>query len=642
MLISSFDQGMDPSFTRTIKLDILVSLCIDPKAIDAVLAELRTYVRHNDKEFVCASIRAVGKIAELARVVYDRRALTVDINATRARADADLIALNCLSGLVTLSEFSRNEMVVGECAVTMQRILAQLWSSDGDAVAHLVNDQTKIQERALKRLFLILARALSIDSDDEDEEVNEKHQQLRSRAVRVPDAAIAATLWIIGEWSTMQETIVSPWAVENSHKSTIRLEILRLLAKSFPEIDSQTKLQAIHLSSKILLMLNTDSSLSTHVDKEQAICEFILSMGRIDVVQDVRDRARFESGILQLSVGLIHDTAALPSPPDNASNSLNLEKAKSILLKQKPTASSLPLSGQSSDATVYIESLRFGTLSSIVGYKSSGSGQPLPEWADVDSPSSLRDQSLQHESKETKRDGIAGPSSGLYSSSSSSDESSSSDDSSSSGNSSSDSSDESESSSESSDDDDRGVLRAFASNEINNQTTVAPTNMMADTHIPSLLNKDSDGTSSSSSSSSSESDSSSDSESDNKGDSDSAKYYKNTPAVGTILDMSVASQPQTQTQYETQASNASPTIASGLEDLVMTPLVVDKNDLDKTANTNIESSAWIKYVKPELGGGLLVKMRYLRGSVKINECKMMGLDPENPSTVCLQVHIENK
>lgn len=633
-----FVKGVDPSFTRMIKLDILVSLCIDPAAIDAVLTELRTYVRHNDKAFACASIRAVGKIAELARVVYDRRALTGDIDTTRARADANLIALNCLSGLVSLSEFSRNEMVVGECAETMQRILAQLWSSDGEVMTTAVNDPTKIQERVLKRLFIVLARALMAENDEDEEEQNAKQKQLTSRAVRVPDSAVASILWIIGEWTTMNETLTGPWTVENTHKSMIRLETLRLLAKSFSEIDSQTKLQAIHLASKILLMLKSDPSLSNQVDKEQAVCEFILSMGRVDVMQDVRDRSRYESSVLQVSIGLAHDVAALTSVPGNASSSLSLEKAKSMLLKPKPTASSLPLNGQELGSAENEDLFRFGTLSSIVGYKSGGSGQPLPKWADCDTPSSLRDQSvLQHESEPTRRDGIAESPSDLYSSSSSDDETSS-DDSSSDSSSSDDSSVDEESdsdSSESSDEEKPGVISMFGSNGANHQKPVAPV-MQPSAPVASLLNNDSD------SSSSSDSDSSS-SDSEESSDEDAPKGVNvaNTPAVGTILDMSTTSQQSISAQYTTQTSNASSTVASGLEDLVMTPLVIDKNDA-AGASKSFDSSAWKEYVRPELGGGLFVKMRYLRGMSRSNECKIMGLDPERHNTVCLQVHIENR
>jgi hypothetical protein len=103
-----------------------------------------------------------------------------------------------------------------------------------------------------------------------------------------------------------------------------------------------------------------------------------------------------------------------------------------------------------------------------------------------------------------------------------------------------------------------------------------------------------------------------------------------------------ANQPQITTQYACQNSNVSSIVAAGLEDLVMTPLVVDKNDVSKSTKSNGESSTWKEYVRPELGGGLLVKMRFLRGTSRANECKIMGLDPENASTVCLQVHIENK
>lgn len=627
-----FIKGTDPSFTRMIKLDILVSLCIDPAAIDAVLTELRSHVRHNDKAFVCATIRAVGKIAELARVVYDRRALSGDIEETKGRSDANLIALNCLSGLVSLSEFSRNEMVVGECAETMQRILAQLWSGDGE-VSVVVNDPTKIQERALKRIFILLARALMIESEEKDGEQNDKQKQLTSRAVRVADSAIASMLWIVGEWATMNEVLTGPWNVDNSNKSMIRLETLRLLAKSFIEVDTQTKLQAVHLASKVLVMLKADPSLSTEANKEQAICEFILSMGRSDIVQDVRDRSRYESGVLQSSIGLTHDTTGLASLPNN-SNLMSFDKAKAMLLKPKPTSSSLPLNGQELGSAENNDLFRFGTLSSIVGYKSGGSRQPLPKWADVDAPSSLRSVQL-HESEPNRRDGIAESPSNLYSSSSSDDETSSSEDSTSSSDDS--SSSDSESDSDSSDEEKPGVIGMFGTNGVNGEMPSPPA-LQQDAHLPSLLNNGSD------SSSPSDSDSSSESDSDESSDDEAQKIVNGVPStsrVGTILDMSSKSQP-VPTQYATQMSNLSSTVAAGLEDLVMTPLVVNKNDAESAISTNSESSAWKEYVRPELGGGLFVKMRFLRGAKRMSECKIMGLDPGNPSTVCLQVHIENK
>jgi hypothetical protein len=308
-----------------------------------------------------------------------------------------------------------------------------------------------------------------------------------------------------------------------------------------------------------------------------------------------------------------------------------------MLLKQKPTASSIPMNGQELGSGESEELFRFGTLSSIVGYKSGGSGQALPKWADVDSPSSLRDSSvLQHESEPTRRDGVAGTSSGLYSSSSSDDGSSSSDDgSSSSDDSGSESSEESDSSDESTEEEKPDVISMFGTNGVNNLIPSIPP-MKTNAPVPSLLNKDSDESSSSS-------DSDSSSESDDSSEYEPSKGVNgvgSTQAVGNILDMSAVSQPLITTQYASQVSNASSSVAAGLEGLVMSPLVVDKNELSEASNTNC--SAWKEYVRPELAGGLLVKMRFLRGLSRVNECKIMGLDPDASSTVCLQVHVENK
>lgn len=648
-------QGMDPSFTRMIKLDILVSLCIDPTAIDAVLTELRTYVRHNDKTFACAAIHAVGKITELARVVYDRRAHTAGLDAASARENANVIALNCLSGLVTLSEYSKNEKVVGECAETMQRILAQLWSCNGCVSSKhsngmglpATNDPARVQESALKRLLLILVRAISRVEVNGDEEGTEQNQ-LEMRAVCVPDSAVSSILWVIGEWFIMSETMSSPWSLDKSKKANIRLEILRLLAKSFSEVNPQMKLQAVHLASKVLFMLKANQQLSVDTTiQECAICEFILAMGRVDVLQDIRDRSRYESNVLHMSIGLSHDTSALQSLPGNAV-SISVENARSMLLHGKPTASSLPLDGKEFGSVKNETDLfRFGTLSSIVGHRTGGSNMSLPKWADADSPSSLRDPMA------PKPDEIIGEggldSGGLYSSSSEEDSSSDDDSSSSSSESSSDDSDDSdddssdsESDDSSDDDDDNEKLDAgnngvFGSNALGVKPLIPIPTQEPEALLPSLMNdiaRDS--------SSSSDDDSDSDDSDESSDDEDANIHALAKPSVGTLFDMEAAANPsQFPMQYSKQTSDTSSTVAAGLEDLVMTPLVMDKQDTAQPSNIDNESGLWKDFVRPELGGGLFVKARFLHGRSRAREAKVIGLDPTNPSTVCLQVHIEN-
>ena len=633
-----FVKGMDPSFTRTIKLDILVSLCHDPKAIESVLTELRIYVRHSDKAFACAAIRAVGKIAELARVVYDRRAHNDDgMDVDSARAESNVIVLNCLSGLITLSEFSKNAEVVGECAETMQRILSQLWSDDG--VTSPVADQAGVQEKALKRLLLILVRSLNTNddasvNDDDDEEISAEQTRLEKKTVRVPHAAVASIIWIIGEWLTMPKSMISPWNISEEGKSKIRAEVLRLLAKSFTSLDAQIKLQAVHLASKILVMNKADqASLNP---KECAMSELIHAMARVDVLQDVRDRARCEGNILHMSVGLDHDTSALEEMPPNTTP-VSVDTAKSMLLKRKPNASSLPLDSQEfGSAKNETDLFRFGTLSNVLSSRAMGSTVPLPQWAEKDSSNDLRDPSAGNISE------LNGEEGGLYSSSSEDESSSSSsdDDSSSSDDSSEEESDDdsSNSDSDSSDDSDEDNDNTGLINMT--PTTTAPIQMQEAT-MPSLINNQvEDASSSDSSDDSSDSDESSGSDEALENVDTNAKVDQ-TPAVGNILDMdSTDLVPQTP-QYNKQTSSSS-SVVSGLEGLVMAPLVTSKDDLNKPSSIDDESGAWKDYVKPELSGGLHVKMRFVHGRSRTKEARVLGVDPQNPSTVCLQVHIENK
>lgn len=618
-----FVKGMDPPFTRMIKLDILVSLSTDPKSIDAVLAELRTYVRHSDKAFACAAIRAVGKVAELARIAYDLRAYTTrDMDAASAREISDSIALNCLSGLVTLSEFSKNIEVVGECAKTMQRILSQLSSDDG--IANTVNDTARIQERVLKRLLIILLRSLNPIKENDDEEQPAEQTQVQLRAVLVPDLAVASIIFIIGDWLTMSESMQSLWRVDEQTRSKFRLEVLRLLGKHFIKLDSQIKLQAVHLASKVLLLLKGNLSSTINAsNKERAVSEFILAMARIDVIQDVRDRARYEGNVLHMSVGLSYDSSALLQLPQGAS-SITLEMSKSMFLCRKPNSSSLPLDNKVFSGRNTVDPFRFGTLSNVVNTRMAGSTNPLPSWASTNSPSTLRDATVFNKSENTidKTE--------LYSSSS--DVSSSSDDSSSSSseNESSDSDSESTDSSVNGNliqiNDISNAMPTFARNAKptsprNNATFV----QNASSIIPSRSNG------------AAQDESSSDSSSDDSSDSNDSSGQK-IGTSGGILDKDIAT---THAPAHYRQTSSSSSVAAGLEDLVMAPLVGSKNDVGKPSSLDEDCGVWKEYVRPSLSGGLLAKMRFVYGTSRVRESLVMGLDPKSPTIVCLQVHIEN-
>lgn len=66
-----FVKASDPLFTCTLKLDVLTALVTKDNCA-TILGELQTYVLHRDKSFVCAAVRAVGRVADLRPEAADQ------------------------------------------------------------------------------------------------------------------------------------------------------------------------------------------------------------------------------------------------------------------------------------------------------------------------------------------------------------------------------------------------------------------------------------------------------------------------------------------------------------------------------------------------------------------------------------------
>jgi hypothetical protein len=472
--------------------------------------------------------------------------------------------------------------------------------------------------------------------DNIDKQISTEQSQLQLIVVRVPDSAVASIIFIVGEWLTMPLSMRSPWNITEKSRIGIRLEVLHLVAKHFTSLDPRIKLQSVHFASKVLLTLKANQISSPHgSDKECAVSEFILAMARLDVSQDVRDRARYEGSILQLSVGLSYDTSALQQPPTSVS-SLTLDMAKSIFLRRKPTASSLPLdSKEISGAKNEVDVFRFGTLNNVICSRTVGSTNPLPAWATKDSPSTLRDASAAAISEKSVNRGE----NNLYSSSEEEDESSSTDDTSSA--SSEESGDESS--------DGESTESSFIENPINGnvignvglevQPAMSNFVQIAGSISPSLIKCAA--RHGSSSDSLSDNDSDSDSDSDESSD-ESANIVESNGDTKIKSDQSNILDTEIELNLSrVTARFAEQTVAAGLEDLVMAPLVGNRNEIYKPSSIDDECGAWREYVRPALSGGLLVKMRFVYGTCRATEARVMGLDAKSPNTVCLQVHVEN-
>lgn len=637
---------MDPSYTRMIKLDILTSLALEPASIEAVLKELRTYIRHDDKVFVCASIRAVGRVVELARIVYDRHGEKAG-DAIRARNEANRIGMNCLYGLMALTHACDHEVVIGQCAVVMQQIIGQL-TSDSSGTPVALDDPRHVQDMAMNRIVLLLVRSLASRSeeeetnDDKDDDGEKVVSDLDAVAVPLPSEAAASALWIVGEWiASLSKSPLHVRKMDTTAKTKMRLELIRLVAKSYPNLEPCEKTAGVHFASKLLV---SAASGADSANGEAAICENVLSMGRVDVNTDVRDRARCESAVVRLAIGLKHDTDAMTSLP-SVGRTLTVENAKIMLLRSKPPSSSLPIEDEkeTDPGTEANGPFRFGTLSSLVSHRARQAYLPLPQWAEKDSPASLRNppSPAVTPSEEVDYGWKVGASkqanggfydsgdneTGTSSSSDSSSESSESD--SSSGEESSTSSGASSSSEDESDsesDDDRVVesslVRSLPKPIVNGGPTIVPA-----PRAQALVDEPS-----------SDDDSTSSSE---EGD-DSDAPIDSPKAEGNLLGMVAPTPPTTLLSMDTpkKATNGS-SIMDGLEGLVMAPIVVDSDD-KADPDIDKDSGAWMQLVRPELGGGLMVSARFLRGPTREREAKLIGLDPESASTVCLQVKFENR
>jgi AP-3 complex subunit beta len=665
---------MDPPFTRIIKIDILTSLALEPASIEAVLKELRTYIRDSDKLFVCATLRAVGKVAELSRIVYDRHGQRSG-DMVKARKTANRIALDCLHGLCVMTQSCDRPGVTGECVCVMQSLMLLLRADAGQPGGLMnVEDPNEVQSFALRRMLLLLVKSLSAriqkvkdgEAGSDDEEENAVEQSLRRISLALPPRAVASALWMVGEWLSMPT--VSPTILRNlddARKANMRLELARILARTYPDLNPLEKEQGIHFASKLLL--SSAAGVVPVSSPSSALCELILSMGRVDVNPDVRDRARFESAVLHATVGLQHDADALETVPP-LRRAMTLENAKKIIFASKPAPSYLPVDGDST--TNNTSTFRFGTLSSLVGHKARGAYLPLPPWGEQNSPSTIRDPGGTSTSPTIAgfKDGDpkaskASSASGFYADEEGANASDESDDSSSDSSSSSESSDDdSDASSDDSSSDSSavnaksaaggakpGALPAMNGGGQSNIIYMNPAQPMAfpppvpqfqhqASSQPSSDDENSDGSDDSSTSSSSSSSGADDSP---NSDSEKESQTKST-GEGTLLSM-MGGEGGGLSNFATvsEPHNGSGSAMDDLRGLVMAPIVVDEAE-PSDPNIENDSSTWMQLVRPEHCGGLSVKARYLRGPTKVREARLQGLDPASAALICLQVQLGNK
>lgn len=180
---SFFVRTSDPTHIKLLKLEILTNLASETN-ISIILREFQTYISSSDKDFVAATIQAIGRCA----------------------ASIDEVTETCLSGLVHLLS-NRDEHVVAESVVVIKKLL-----------------QTQVTEHF--EIISQMAKLLDFITNP---------------------AARAAILWLIGEYNDRVPKI-APDVLRKlaqtftDEEDVVKLQVLNLSVKLFLTNPEQTDL----------------------------------------------------------------------------------------------------------------------------------------------------------------------------------------------------------------------------------------------------------------------------------------------------------------------------------------------------------------------------------------------------------------
>ncbi|XP_053541878.1 AP-3 complex subunit beta-2 isoform X11 [Ictalurus punctatus] len=300
-LKSFYIRSTDPTQIKILKLEVLTNLANETN-ISTILREFQTYIKSMDKDFVAATIQAIGRCATNIGEVRD----------------------TCLNGLVQLLS-NRDELVVAESVVVIKKLLQMQPEQHSDIIKHMAKLTDNIQ---------------------------------------VPMAR-ASILWLIGEYCEHVPKI-APDVLRKMAKSftneedIVKLQIINLAAKLYLTNSKQTKLLTQYVLNLAKYDQNYDirdrarfiRQLIVPTDKSGALSKYakklFLALKPAPVLESpFKDRDHFQLGslshLLNTKAGGYQELPDWPeSAPDPSVRNVEVKDSVIKLLERVTNLTSVP------------------------------------------------------------------------------------------------------------------------------------------------------------------------------------------------------------------------------------------------------------------------------------------------------------
>jgi hypothetical protein len=391
-LYDFFIKATDPIFNRLLKLDILTSIC-SKENVTIILKEFQIYIKDPNIEFVCKTIKAVGRIVD---------------------ADPD-VCENCMKGLMLLllshsKTPDSSSSIITACVIVLRQLLqtaatlpSKTKRSDDTRTGFSAvlqpsgsssSSGSSISSAVLKQLIkLLLIEEAEKSKDNETEEGKGDEQKVkRKKQKAAADDDIEVQQRIIIDPVARANII---WLVGENHEELkkVSCDILRILAKGYIYEGIDAKLQILNLAVKISLQFPEE-------ERTQYLMTYVLEMSRYDNDYDLRDRARFMTALLGLAPSNDDDEEGEGEDGEEGEGNGNKKSstfseeglaelashAKNIMLAPKLP----PVTLFGSVDVAGMDSFIIGSLSSLVGHFANGY-LALPLWPEVQPDSSVRE-----------------------------------------------------------------------------------------------------------------------------------------------------------------------------------------------------------------------------------------------------------